>query len=176
MLKVHTIVNGILSENCYIAYQNKEALIIDPGYDGDKIIKYIEDNNLKVVGILITHYHFDHVGALKEIQSKYNKVETIDSEDNGKVKLSSFNFEIIKSPGHTLDSVCYYFKKDNIMFTGDFVFKETIGNYDDENEYIMLESLTNFMSFPDETVIYPGHGESSNVGYEKKNNPYLRGL
>ena len=74
MLKVKTIVNGILSENCYIAYQNKEALIIDPGYDANKIIDYIESNGLKVVGILITHYHFDHVGALKEIQSKYGRI------------------------------------------------------------------------------------------------------
>ena len=176
MLKVKTIVNGILSENCYIAYQNKEALIIDPGYDADKIIDYIESQNLKVVGILITHYHFDHVGALKEIQSKYNKVETIDNDSSGKIKLSSFTFDIIKTPGHTLDSVSYYFKGDNILFTGDFVFKETIGNYDEDNEYIMLESLTNFITFPNDTVIYPGHGESSTVEHEKKHNPYLRGI
>ena len=85
-------------------------------------------------------------------------------------------FDIIKTPGHTLDSVSYYFKGDNILFTGDFVFKETIGNYDEDNEYIMLESLTNFITFPNDTIIYPGHGESSTVGYEKKNNPFLRGI
>lgn len=176
MLKVLTIVTGTLSENCYIVYNKKDALIIDPGDDYKKIINELELHNLSIVGILITHHHFDHVGALKEIKSKYNSATIIDNNNSGHIKISDFEFEIINTPGHTLDSVTYYFKKDNIMFTGDFVFKETIGNYDDINEYTMIESLSNFVNYPDYTIIYPGHGESSNIEHEKRFNPFLRGM
>ncbi len=176
MLNIKTIVTGILNENCYIVYKDKKALIIDPGYDSNKIIKFIESNDLDVKGVLITHHHFDHVGALKDIQSEYKNAKYIDYKDNGNKHISCFEFEIINTPGHTLDSVTYYFKKDNIMFTGDFVFKETIGNYEYDNESIMIDSLKNFIKYPNNTTIYPGHGESSTIEYEKKNNPFLRGL
>ena len=60
-MNVICIVNGDLEENCYIIHNNKYALIVDPGSEEDKIYKVINDLNLKVKGILITHYHFDHV-------------------------------------------------------------------------------------------------------------------
>ena len=176
MLKVLSVVTGILNENCYIAHNDKEALIIDPGFDYDKIVDVIEKNKLKVVGILITHHHFDHVGALKEIQSKYKEAKFIDYNNEGHIKISNFEFDIIKTPGHTLDSVTFYFEKDNIMFTGDFVFKETIGNYNSNNEEIMIKSLIEFKKYNPDIIIYPGHGDESTIGYELKHNPYLRGL
>ena len=174
MLKVLCIVNGNLEENCYIVHNNKKALIIDPGSDGEKIVSKISELKLKVVGILITHHHFDHVGALEYVKSKYKDAIYVDYKN--KNNIDDFKFKIIENFGHTMDSVSYYFENDKIMFTGDFVFKDTIGNYDYFNEDIMYESLKRFSLMDKDIVIYPGHGDKSSVGYEIDNNPYLRGI
>ncbi len=172
-MNVICIVNGDLEENCYIIHNNKYALIVDPGSEEDKIYKVINDLNLKVKGILITHYHFDHVLCLDDVLKEYN-VEVVDYKNRNKI--SPFNFEIIENYGHTMDSVSFYFRKEKIMFTGDFVFKDSIGKYDYYNENIMYESLKRFCTLDDDIVIYPGHGESSTIGYEKENNYFLRGI
>lgn len=176
MLKVLCIVNGYLEENCYIIHNNKYALIVDPGSEKDKIINEIEKYKLDVLGILITHYHDDHVCTLDEIKDYYNKSIIFDYKSKTNNKIKPFEFKIIKNYGHTMDSVSFYFEKEKIMFTGDFVFKDTIGNYDIENESIMFESLKRFKSFDDDIKIYPGHGESSSIGYEKKYNYFIRSL
>ena len=174
-MNIVRIVNGYLEENCYIVHNNKNALIIDPGSELSKIIDNINSLKLNVVGILITHYHFDHVGVLEDLNKIY-KVKIYDYNNIGLCLVSDFKFKIIKNYGHTLDSVSFYFEKDKIMFTGDFVFKETIGNYDEENESIMYSSLKEFSKLDKDIIIYPGHGEKSSIGYELKHNPFLRGI
>ena len=176
MLEVLCIVNGYLEENCYVIHNNKNALIVDPGSESKKIINEINKLHLNVVGILITHYHFDHIGALEEVKNEYNIKDVIDYKSDKDIKIKDFKFRIIENYGHTMDSVSFYFEKEKIMFTGDFVFYESIGKFDEENEYIMFESLKRFMSLDDDITIYPGHGPSSNVGYEKRYNYFLRGL
>ena len=176
MLKVLCIVNGYLEENCYIIHNDKNALIVDPGSESKKIINEINKLNLNVVGVLITHYHFDHIGALEDIKKEYNIKDVIDYKSENTIKINEFKFEKIENYGHTMDSVSFYFKKEKLMFTGDFVFFESIGKYDLENEYVMFDSLKRFKSFDDDITIYPGHGPSSSVGYEKRNNYFLRGL
>lgn len=169
MLEIIRVVNGYLEENCYIIHNNEYALIIDPGSESDRIIKEVKKRNLNVLGILITHYHFDHIGALDDIKNEFN-VDVINN------KIKCFDFEIIKNPGHTEDSVSYYFKKDNILFSGDFVFKETIGNYSFDMENVMIDSLIEFKKLPKNVKVYPGHGEDTTVGYELENNPFLKGI
>ena len=176
MIRVHVVVNGYLEENCYIIENGKYALIVDPGSESKKIINEINKLKVKVVGILITHYHFDHVGALDNIKKEYNITDVIDYKSNKLVKIEDFKFEIIENYGHTMDSVSFYFKKEKMIFTGDFVFYGSIGKYEDENEYIMFENLKKFKSLSDDITIYPGHGPSSNTGFEKKYNYFLRGL
>lgn len=172
-MEIDVIAVGQLQCNCYILSKNNEVLIIDPGAESNKIINMIGDK--KVIGVLITHYHFDHIGALEEIKNKYN-VNVYDysnlKEDND---IGSFNFKMIETKGHTDDSVTYYFYQDNIMFTGDFLFKETIGRTDLEtgNMNKMIESLNKIKNYPDDTLIYPGHGDMTNLGYEKQNNIWL---
>ena len=173
MLKIICIINGELEENCYIIHNKKDALIIDPGSEEDKIFKVIDELKLTVKGILVTHYHFDHVLCLDKVKGKY-KVDIIDY--NNRNNISGFNYEIIENYGHTMDSVSFYFKKEKIMFTGDFVFMGSIGKYDFANEEIMYESLKRFCKLDDDIVIYPGHGPSSTIGYEKDNNYFLRGI
>ena len=174
MLKVVCIVNGYLEENCYIIHNDKDALIIDPGSEGKHIIEIIEKLKVNIKGILITHSHFDHVGALDEINNKY-KVEVIDNK-NRKENINGFKYKIIENYGHTMDSVSYYFYEDKIMFTGDFVFRGSIGKYDYENEEIMYSSLKEFKKLDKDIIIYPGHGEPSTIDLELKYNPFLRGI
>ena len=159
-MKIENLIVGDLATNCYLLSINEECIIIDPGDEFSKIKKAVKDK--KVVGCLLTHFHFDHIGALEEVLSYY------DLEIN-KVKSNNFCFEIIETPGHTSDSKTFYFPKDKIMFTGDFIFNHSIGRTDlggsDED---MKNSLAKFKQYDDDIILYPGHGPSTILKKEKK--------
>lgn len=174
-MEVRKIVTGPLEENCYVLKANHTCLVIDPGDDANLIKEQIEGD--KVLAVLLTHSHFDHIGALRDIIGKKNipilKGRILEEKE---YNYGDFCFQVIKTPGHSNDSVTFYFKDDNIMFTGDFLFKESIGRCDlptgSLNE--MKESLEKIKNYSDEISLYPGHGENSNLGYEKETNPYLK--
>ncbi len=90
----------------------------------------------------------------------------------GKQKIGSFSFEVIHTPGHTPGSCCLYFAHDNVLFTGDLLFKDGIGRYDfsysDKDE--LFSSLKKILELPEETIVYSGHGEETTIGEERKNN------
>lgn len=176
MLEVLCIVNGPLQENCYVVHNGIDALIIDPGSEEKRILTEVNSRNLSVKGILVTHYHFDHVGSLDYIRNVYPKAELIDFKRKGDVKLGVFDFKIVETYGHTMDSVSFYFDKNNILFTGDFLFKETIGNFNEENELSMLNSLNVLKYMSNNVAVYPGHGPETTVGHELQYNPFLRGI
>ncbi|MGN1338612.1 MAG: MBL fold metallo-hydrolase [Candidatus Coprovivens sp.] len=157
---IKTVVVGDLQTNCYILIKDNKALVIDPGDEFDKIKN--ELNDYDVIGCYITHSHFDHIGALDELLKEYNL------KLNNQKELV-FDFEVIETPGHTDDSVTYYFKEDKIMFTGDFIFYRSIGRTDlGGNDKDMLDSLEIIKKYPDDIKIYPGHGLSTILGDEKK--------
>ncbi len=159
-MKIENIIVGSLETNCYIVSIDKECLVIDPGDEFKKIKDKVKDYD--VVGCLVTHFHQDHIGALEEVLSTYNL-------EINKVNSSKFNFEIIETPGHTFDSRTFYFKKDKIMFTGDFIFKNSIGRTDlGGSNKDMLYSLHLIEKYPDDITIYPGHGPKTTLGEEKK--------
>lgn len=172
-MKIDKVIVGFLEENCYVISINNECLIIDPGDEFDKIKELVGDK--KVLGILITHHHFDHVGALDECIKCY-KCEVIDNK-NKINKIGPFSFEIIDTPGHKEDSITYYFKDNKVMFTGDFIFKNSIGRCDlnGGNERDMLKSLYKIKKYDKDIKIYPGHGDETTLSYEIENNYYLRG-
>lgn len=176
-MKVEKIVTGYLEENCYIIYdtENKKALIVDPGSDEEKIEKVITNNELKIVGILVTHYHFDHVGALDYFVKKY-KTKVIDYNYKDEcVKCGVFTFEVVGTCGHTDQDVSFYFRDEGLMFTGDFLFKNSIGRYDFENSDLMemQKSIKLIKTFDPKTKVYPGHGDITTLNVEFKNNEYL---
>ena len=113
---------------------------------------------------------------IEKLKSKY-QIPVFDYTNlkEGKMLLNVFDFEVIFTPGHTDDSVTYYFKEDDVMFTGDFIFKESIGRTDLEtgDDLKMKMSLKKIKTYPDTTKIYPGHGMSSTLEYEKQKNIYL---
>lgn len=176
MLNIECLVTGYLEENCYIVSIGEKTLIVDPGDDEETILSYIKENNLEVIGILITHHHFDHVGALKRMQSEFPVAKLIDYKTKGDISLPPFNFKIIETNGHTMDSVSFYFDEYDVIFTGDFVFKGTIGNYKEDAEEEMIKSLKVFKYIPKDVSVYPGHGAPTTVGDELENNPFLKGI
>ncbi len=166
---IEKIIVGSLLTNCYIVENEKnEVLIIDPGDEAEKIIKKI--NNRIVKGILITHYHFDHVGALEILKNKYNVPVNNFNVDN-------FSLKVINVPGHTPDLKIFYFEKENIMFVGDFLFKGTFGrvDFEESDKFDMINSLINIKKYPEKTKLFSGHGDESYLNYEEIDS-YIRYL
>ena len=178
-MNIKIVVTGFLEENCYIKKddKNKECLVIDPGDDYLNIKKEIKD--YKVLKVLLTHNHFDHVGALDEIINEY-KVDVLkkDNLEEKEYNYNTFTFKVIFTPGHTKDSVSYYFENEKTMFTGDFLFQGTIGRTDLPTGNIkeMIESLNKIRTYSNAIKIYPGHGNMSTLELEFQNNPYFINL
>ena len=172
-MEIKKVEVGSLKTNCYILKKDNDILIIDPGAESEKIKKEIDG---KVIAVLITHNHFDHIGALNELKSFYN-VESYDKNSlkEGKHKFNNFEFKVIFNPGHTSDSISFYFEKDKVLFSGDFIFKEEIGRCDlptgDYKE--MLKSIDMIKKYPNDIVIYPGHGDMTTLEHEKTYNSYF---
>ena len=172
-MEVKRIICGALEENCYVLTKNNTCIVVDPGADYHKIKEAIGDN--KVVAVLITHSHFDHVGALREFLKRgvkiYKKSNTLEQE----YMLGDFDFTCIYTPGHSADSISFYFEEINSMFVGDFIFKGSVGRCDlptgDINE--MNKSIEKIKKYDSSIHIYSGHGEDTILEDEKKYNEFF---
>ena len=205
--KIIKLVVGDLQENCFILFdENKDAFIVDPGDSSKNIINVIEKNNLSTKCILLTHGHFDHVGAVAALKEKYNvpiylsekdknfleKPEEVRAsafgiqiepakvdyfvKDKDEIKFSQDIIKVIETPGHTIGSVCYLFK--NLLFSGDTLFNGSIGRTDfpESDHNLMMESLKKLKNLDDDIFVLSGHGPESQMNYEKNSNPYFRRL
>lgn len=96
-------------------------------------------------------------------------------EDGETIKFGSHEFSIIKTPGHTNGSVAFYCKEEKVMFTGDTLFKGSIGRTDFKggSSFMIMLSLRELAQLPDDTIVLPGHGEQTSIGYELASNPYM---
>ena len=186
-MNIKKLVVGVYEENCYLLNINNDLLIVDPGDEFNKIDSIIKNNNFNLLGILITHAHFDHIGALEELIDKY-KVQVYYNNINNEIDynklvnleekeyiINDFKFKVIYFPGHRSDLVAFYFYEENSMFVGDFIFKNSIGRCDLEYANIndMRKSIEKIKKYDDNIIIYPGHGEDTSLGYEKNNNYYF---
>ena len=173
-MKIEKVVTGPLEENCYILSNNNTCLVVDPGDDYQKIKEKIGDN--KVLGVLITHSHFDHIGALRNFLTKrgvkiFKKSNTLEQD----YQVGDFKFKCFYTPGHSKDSISFYFEEDKVMFVGDFVFKGSIGRCDlpggDTKD--MEKSINILKEYDPDTILYSGHGDDTILKEELENNPYF---
>lgn len=156
MLKYEILIVGEMRTNCYLVWdEDKNAVVIDPGDEAEFISEEIERRQLKLTGILLTHKHFDHVGAVKELQLIY-EIPIFN------LQRPIFDFQVIKTPGHTADSVCFYSPTLQVVFTGDTLFKDLPTR--NEN----LKSIKRLLELPEETVVLPGHDEITTIAAEAK--------
>ena len=174
-MEIIKVVTGALDENCYVLVNNGNCLVVDPGDDFPKIKEACGDN--KVLGVLITHSHFDHIGALRNFLTKRSiKIFKRSNLDEKEYSVGDFKFKCIHTPGHSRDSVTFYFEEDKAMFIGDFIFKDSIGRTDlpGGNMIEMEQSIEKIKNYNDDVVLYPGHNEETTLGEEKQKNPYLQ--
>ena len=174
-MDIKCVVVGYLDENCYVLSKNGNCLIVDPGDNYNKIREQIGDN--KVLGVLITHSHADHIGALRNFLTKRSiKIFKRSNLEEKEYSIGDFKFNVIHTPGHSKDSVTFYFEEDNVMFCGDFIFNESIGRCDlpGGSEAEMKESIKKILEYPDDIKLYPGHNSNTTLGYERENNPFLK--
>lgn len=173
-MKINRVVTGYLEENCYILSKGDGCLVVDPGDNYLKIKECI--GNKKVEGVLVTHHHFDHISSLTSLLKDYHTKEySFSNLKEGAFSLEKFAFEVIYTPGHTEDSISFYFKEENLLFTGDFLFKESIGRWDFPTGDFssMQESINKIIKYDDDVLVFPGHGDKTTLGHEKNNNQYL---
>ena len=174
-MKIEKIEVGYLRCNCYLLDIDGNVLVIDPGDEGEKIDSKIGDR--KVIGIIITHHHHDHDSAVNYFLDKYH-VNVYDKSNlsEGRKQIDKFIFDVIYAPGHKEDLICIYFKKDKVMFVGDFIFKDSIGRCDlaGGNLSDMMKSIEKIKKYDRRITLYPGHGAKTTLGYEIDNNPYFR--
>ncbi len=174
-MDIKRIVTGYLDENCYILIKNNECLVVDPGDDFPKIKEQIGNN--KILGVLLTHSHFDHIGALRNFLTKRSiKIFKKSNLEEKEYNIGSFKFKCIYTPGHSKDSVSFYFEEEKVIFIGDFIFKESLGRTDlpGGSDSDMKESISKILTYPEDIKLYPGHNEETTLKYEKENNPYLK--
>ena len=174
-MEVKCVVTGYLDENCYVLIKDNNCIVIDPGDDYNKITDVIGDK--KVLAVLITHSHADHIGALRNFLSKRSiKIFKKSNLEEKEYSVGDFKFDCIYTPGHSKDSVSFYFKEDNMIFIGDFIFNGSIGRCDlpGGSETEMSESINKILKYDDNIILYPGHYDMTTLGEEKKNNPFLK--
>lgn len=178
--------------------ETKEAVIIDAPPDSLEIIQdHIEKNGLKPKYLLFTHSHWDHIADASKILKKYPLISAIHPLDAANlqqpgvdklpcwidiegvspnlllnegdlIKVGNLHIKVIHTPGHTPGGVCFYLPEQNLLFSGDTLFKGTIGNlsFPTANAEFMWQSLKKLAKLPKETVVLPGHGGRTTINQE----------
>jgi hydroxyacylglutathione hydrolase len=192
--------------NCWLLSLEgrEEALVVDPGFSPDRVHELLQSAGKRPVAALATHGHYDHVGSAATFCGddipffihEEDRLALFDPMawgssfpvpagpptivrtivDGDVLELAGFSLGVVHTPGHTPGSVC--FRAEDLLFSGDLVFRGAIGRYDFPNSSAqdMFASLKRFLTLPDELDVYPGHGETTTVGLERAANPFLRQL
>jgi len=180
--------------------ETKEAALIDCSFVDSNVTKTIEEHGAKLKYILLTHGHFDHIAGIRPNEAKIVMHENdlgilkqannylplfgipeitipqidIFIKDGDVIKLGSIDIKVIHTPGHTQGGVCYLI--NDVLFSGDTIFRESVGRCDMEggNFDQIVESIrSKIFTLPDNITIYPGHGPSTNVKWEREHNRFL---
>ena len=200
MKEVIRLTLGPFRTNCYLLKEDGHILIVDPAARMERILVAIDDNE-RVDGILLTHGHFDHIGAVDKLQAHFTCPVYMNLFDEKLVrdaqlnsmgeyshslhcpiqnlyephmKIGIFDLTIFYAPGHTAGSVLILW--ENHLFTGDVLFKNAIGRTDlySGSHSCMRRSLQMIRELNADYHVYPGHDETTNLLQELRMNPYLK--
>ena len=204
MTRLRKVVLRFLSVNCYILSNDgsDRALIVDPGSSPDMIFDAVERAGLAPEGILLTHAHVDHISAVPEVAARYHAPVWIHKDDIplyfspdnalkpwmdaaealpepvSECPTAGMDFQIIHTPGHSRGSVCFYFRNDGFLLSGDTLFEDSYGRTDfpGGSEEDIFDSIRNkLLVLPEDVVVYPGHGFATTIGRERGNPLFRRG-
>ena len=195
MTQVYTLPLGAYQTNCYVVHAESETrcIVIDPGYEAGNILSFLEKKGLSLEAILLTHGHFDHVGAVRDLvaltdchvylhtadtamppQMTAGPLYYTHSLQSGEIlSLCGLEIGVFHTPGHTPGSVCL--TCENVMFSGDTLFEGSCGRTDIGGSWPQIQtSLARLATLDTDYIVYPGHGGSTNLAMEKRYNPYMR--
>ena len=193
MVSFDTLPLGAYQTNCYILKNEGKALVIDPGYEPETILSHLRRENLTLEAILLTHGHFDHVGAVKKLAAQTQckvyihpaedampamltagKLHYTHTYDEGDVlELAGLTLRVFHTPGHTPGSVCLLCQ--DVLFSGDTLFAGSCGRTDlPGGDWTTIQkSLKRLAGMEADFTVCPGHGEATTLSREKATNPYL---
>ena len=196
MLKLQTLVLGNYETNCYIVWDENsaECVVIDPGYEPERILQALNALGKTLKAILLTHGHFDHVGAVRELFSQTDcdiylcpadcklpeamtagpLCYTNSYGEGGTVSVAGLSFTVLHTPGHTPGSVCLLC--EDSIFSGDTLFAGSCGRTDFPmgSWEEIRKSLSRLKELEGDYTVYPGHGEATRLSAERSYNPYLQ--
>ena len=174
-MKIKSFQGGFDKNLCYLIWceKTKTAGLIDPSVEIQPIIEFIESENLILSKLLITHTHHDHIAYLNDINNIYNNINV---HCHHKAINTNFEFKglahnqiiaigneiiiAIYTPGHFIDSMCFWNKKRKCLFTGDTMFVGRPGRTVSKNSNIKdlyLSTYKKILTLPNDTIVYPGH-------------------
>lgn len=215
-LKIGRMVLGVCGTNTYFVYREgtEECIVIDPADYGRQIFANLKKNNLRAVGILLTHGHFDHIWGVEGLKAAANEVAehhgydpvqvfaceaerellqdaglnvsenagracALDADvyvkDGEEISIAGISCRVIATPGHTEGGCCFYFEEAGFCVCGDTIFQESVGRTDLPTGSMgtLVRSIKEkLFVLPEDIKLYPGHGDSTTVGHEKKYNPF----
>jgi glyoxylase-like metal-dependent hydrolase (beta-lactamase superfamily II) len=193
---------GPLQVNCYIIFDDlsREAVVIDPGDEAERIIGLLKDLDLSVRHIVCTHGHFDHVGAVAELREATEAALAVHREEvatffssaemagfwgfeigplpeperllseGDTIQAGNISLQVIHTPGHSPGGLCLL--GDGVLVSGDTLFAGSVGRTDFPGgaQDRLIESFRRLMAFPEETRVLPGHGPETTIGRERREN------
>ena len=186
--------------------EEKQCILIDPAVYSGEIAEQIRREGLDLRAILLTHGHFDHIRGIDGFRKEFPEIPVYAhreeeallkdasmnaslefgrqytfsgaayAEDGDVLDLAGMQFQVIHTPGHTIGGCCYYLQEEKVLFSGDTLFRESIGRTDfptGNGGQLMRSIREKLFTLPEETAVYPGHMERTTIGDEKKYNPYF---
>ncbi|MGN0494140.1 MAG: MBL fold metallo-hydrolase [Acutalibacteraceae bacterium] len=202
-MEIKTLHLGLIKTNCYLISTEKSAVVIDPGFVREGPLEFLNENSDKDRLILLTHAHFDHIGGAEDLREKTGVKIGIGELDaaalsdtelnlsdmfhaniapfkpdftykNGeKIRIGDIEFKVIETPGHTVGGVCYL--TGDCLFSGDTLFEGSIGRTDfpGGDLKVLKRSVKKLMNLPNDTKVYPGHGDFTTIARERDNNMFV---
>jgi len=198
---IKTFSVGDIQENCYLVIDEdtKEAFLVDPGDEPDYLIKAINNSGADLKFILLTHGHFDHVGAVSKLKQTYKvphfinnkesdlmngksyvfgKIPEVDGflEDGEIIDFGTHKIKCISTPGHSPGGMCFLLDNEH-LFSGDTLFYLSVGRSDFQGgdaDTLISSIRRKLFVLGDHVTVYPGHGPKSSILTEKRGNPFVR--
>lgn len=186
--------------------KTNEGFIVDPGGYNKVLTKEVRDNDVKIKYIILTHGHSDHICGVNEHKAEFPDAKIVaykDEEamlenpnlnqspgfgvpystkadilvsDGDELKVGDVTLKFIHTPGHTEGGMCIYVKEAKALFSGDTLFRQSIGRTDfpgGSYKEIMVSIRKKLFLLPDDTNVFPGHMGTTSIGFEKENNPFV---